>query len=107
MAEKKINLAELTEDELRAQYKNFKDELFNLRFQLATGQLENVARLKTVRKDIARVMTYLHQAEKSKEQNINWLPKRHRRRKNRRELTQQKVAKAARESRSETETAKV
>lgn len=60
---KKNELRELTPEELQAKYRHFKEELFNLRFQLATGQLENVARIKTVRRNIARVMTYLHQAQ--------------------------------------------
>lgn len=60
---KKKELRELSEDELRAQYQTSKDELFNLRFQLATGQLDNTARIAIVRRDIARVMTYLQQAE--------------------------------------------
>ena len=46
--------------------KQFKDELFNLRFQLATGQLENTARLKEVRKSIARIKTVLRQQELQK-----------------------------------------
>ena len=41
----------------------YREELFNLRFQLATGQLENTARIQTVRKAIARVKTALRQAE--------------------------------------------
>ncbi|MDN3537103.1 50S ribosomal protein L29 [Limosilactobacillus fermentum] len=43
--------------------KELKEQLFNLRFQLATGQLENTASLKTVRKNIARVKTVLRQQE--------------------------------------------
>ncbi len=46
--------------------KDYKDELFNLRFQLATGQLENTARLKQVRKNIARIKTALRQQELNK-----------------------------------------
>ena len=46
--------------------KQFKEELFNLRFQLATGQLENTARLKEVRKSIARIKTVLRQKELNK-----------------------------------------
>lgn len=51
----------LSTAELVAKEKEFKDELFNLRFQLATGQLENTARLKEVRKQIARIKTALRQ----------------------------------------------
>ena len=51
----KINeLNELTTAEMLEKEKQFKEELFNLRFQLATGQLENTARLKEVRKSIAQ-----------------------------------------------------
>ena len=46
--------------------KQVKEELFNLRFQLATGQLENTARLKEVRKNIARIKTALRQQELNK-----------------------------------------
>jgi large subunit ribosomal protein L29 len=53
---KELSTAEMIEKE-----KAFKEELFNLRFQLATGQLENTARLKEVRKSIARIKTVLRQ----------------------------------------------
>lgn len=43
-----------------------KTELFNLRFQLATGQLENTARIKEVKKDIARMKTIIRQRELNK-----------------------------------------
>ena len=49
----------LSQAELVAKEKSYKEELFNLRFQLATGQLENTARIKMVKKDIARVKTIL------------------------------------------------
>ncbi|SEM75980.1 large subunit ribosomal protein L29 [Ligilactobacillus sp. WC1T17] len=63
----KINeLNELTTDEMLEKEKQFKEELFNLRFQLATGQLENTARLKEVRKSIARIKTVLRQKELNK-----------------------------------------
>ncbi|AUJ31317.1 MAG: 50S ribosomal protein L29 [Liquorilactobacillus ghanensis] len=61
---KEIN--ELTTDEMLKKEKEFKEELFNLRFQLATGQLENTARLKEVRKSIARIKTVLRQHELKK-----------------------------------------
>jgi large subunit ribosomal protein L29 len=48
---------ELTSAELAAKEKEFKEELFNLRFQAAVGQLENTARIKKVRKTIARIKT--------------------------------------------------
>ena len=60
----KINeINELTTAEMLEKEKQFKEELFNLRFQLATGQLENTARLKEVRKTIARIKTALRQQE--------------------------------------------
>ena len=52
--------------EMLEKEKQFKEELFNLRFQLATGQLENTARLKEVRKSIARIKTVLRQKELNK-----------------------------------------
>lgn len=64
MKAKEIN--ELTTDEMFAKEQDYKKELFNLRFQLATGQLENTARLRTVRKTIARIKTALRQKEINK-----------------------------------------
>lgn len=55
---KSLSLADLQKREAE-----FKEELFNLRFQLATGQLENTARIAQVRKDIARVKTVIRQQE--------------------------------------------
>ncbi len=52
-------LREKTPDQLREELVNLKKEQFNLRFQAATGQLENPARMKTVRRDVARVLTVL------------------------------------------------
>ena len=52
-------LRDLTSEELMSKLNDFKSELFSLRFQLATGQLENTARIKMVKKDIARVKTIL------------------------------------------------
>ncbi len=49
----------LGDEELEAKLSELKQELFNLRFQHATGQLENTARLSLVKKDIARVKTVL------------------------------------------------
>ena len=48
----KSMIRELTSQELETKIKELKEELFNLRFQLATGQLENTARIKMVKKDI-------------------------------------------------------
>lgn len=50
-----------TPDELREQLVNLKKEAFNLRFQQATGQLENTARMRNVRRSVARVNTILNQ----------------------------------------------
>jgi large subunit ribosomal protein L29 len=50
---------ELGVDELRQREKDLREEYFNLKFQLATNQLANTAKLKQVRKDIARVKTVL------------------------------------------------
>jgi len=48
-----------SEDELRDELRDLKKEAFNLRFQQASGQLENTARVRDVRRDIARVQTIL------------------------------------------------
>lgn len=54
---------ELGDVELRNQLGDLKEELFNLRFQLATGQLDNVKRISEVRKSIARVKTVIKERE--------------------------------------------
>jgi large subunit ribosomal protein L29 len=56
-------LRELTDDELIERLRESKEELFNLRFQMATGQLANNRRLRTVRNEIARVYTILRERE--------------------------------------------
>ena len=56
-------LRELTEDELTDRLRESKEELFNLRFQSATGQLSNNRRLRVVRQEIARVYTILRERE--------------------------------------------
>jgi large subunit ribosomal protein L29 len=56
-------ISALTTAEMLDKEKQYKEELFNLRFQQATGQLENTARLKQVRKNIARIKTVLRQAQ--------------------------------------------
>ena len=56
---KASELRELGDEELLATLREAKEELFNLRFQAATGQLENHGRLKLVRKDIARIYTVM------------------------------------------------
>ena len=57
-------IRDLTTAEMLDQEKQLKEELFNLRFQLATGQLENTARIKEVRKSIARIKTVLREQAK-------------------------------------------
>jgi large subunit ribosomal protein L29 len=54
---------ELTDDELVLRLREAKEELFNLRFQMATGQLDNNRRLRTVRHDIARIYTVMRERE--------------------------------------------
>jgi len=54
-------LRDKTPDQLREELENLKKESFNLRFQAATGQLENTARQRTVRRDAARVKTILNE----------------------------------------------
>ena len=56
-------LRELSTDELVARLKEAKEELFNLRFQMATGQLDNNRRLRVVRHDIARIYTVMRERE--------------------------------------------
>ncbi len=62
---KASELKELSVVELNDKLADLKAELFNLRFQLAVNQLENTARLKSVKKDIARVKTVLREQELS------------------------------------------
>ena len=54
---------DLTTAEIEQKVKSLKEELFNLRFQLATGQLENTARIREVRKGIARMKTVIRERE--------------------------------------------
>ena len=67
MAAQKVSKAheldELTTAELGEKLREAKEELFNLRFQAATGQLDNHGRLKLVRKDIARIYTLMRERE--------------------------------------------
>ncbi|MEW6585655.1 MAG: 50S ribosomal protein L29 [Nitrospirota bacterium] len=61
---KPSELRALTTDELNQKEQDLRKELFNLRFQLTTGEIENPMRIHAVRKDIARVLTI--KSEKSK-----------------------------------------
>ncbi|MDK2848135.1 MAG: large subunit ribosomal protein [Desulfuromonadales bacterium] len=60
---KASELRDLTVEELEKKVEELNQELFNLKFQLATGQLENSARLPQTRRDIARVHTVLRQKQ--------------------------------------------
>jgi large subunit ribosomal protein L29 len=60
---KPAELRDLPDEELRSRLEAAKEELFNLRFQLATGQLDNPMRIKTVRHEVARIMTVLTERE--------------------------------------------
>lgn len=60
----KVNdIRELSDAELQQKLNGMKDELFNLRFQLATGQLENPMRIREVRKTIAQIKTIVRERE--------------------------------------------
>ena len=61
------SLRDLSVEELMSKHDQFKEELFNLRFQNAVGQLKNTSRIKEVKKTIARVLTIVHE----KEQGLN------------------------------------
>lgn len=60
---KNSEIKKLSAQELALKLKDLKSELFNLRFQLAVNQLENPMRIKAVKKDIARVQTFLREKE--------------------------------------------
>jgi large subunit ribosomal protein L29 len=63
MSKLTAEMRELHDDELQTRLREAKEELFNLRFQMATGQLDNNRRLRTVRHDIARIYTILRERE--------------------------------------------
>jgi len=56
-------LRDLTKEELLKKKKDFKEEIFNLRFQHSTGQLENTARMKLLKRDVARIEMVLREKE--------------------------------------------
>ncbi len=60
---KPAELRDLADDDLLGRLREAKEELFNLRFQAATGQLDNHGRLRAVRKDIARIYTLMRERE--------------------------------------------
>ena len=61
---KASEFAAMSAEELSKKIEELKENLFNLRFQLATGQLENTMQISQVKRDIARAMTVLTQMEK-------------------------------------------
>ena len=63
MATATNEMRELGAEELVARLRESKEELFNLRFQMATGQMDNNRRLRTVRHDIARIYTVMRERE--------------------------------------------
>ena len=63
MASKAAELRELNDTELEHRLGEAKEELFNLRFQNATGQLDNIARIPQVRREVARIETLLRERE--------------------------------------------
>ena len=62
---KAAEIRSLSADDLQSKLKEARAELFNLRFQMATGQLDNTARVKEVKKDIARIQTEMRAREMS------------------------------------------
>ena len=63
-------IRELTEAELDQELRKMKNELFNLRFQHVTGQLENPIRMKDIKRDIARIKTVIRENELTAQQKI-------------------------------------
>ena len=63
MATEADKLRDLSEDELDTKLVEAKEELFNLRFQLVTGQLDNPMQIKVVRKQVARILTLMRERE--------------------------------------------
>ena len=63
MPSKAAELRDLTDEQLLERVESAKEELFNLRFQLATGQLDNTSRLKELKRDVARAATLLRERE--------------------------------------------
>jgi len=63
---KAVELRELTDEELQQQQSDTEQELFNLRIQQSTGQIEKATRIKELRRDLARILTVMHQRTKDK-----------------------------------------
>ncbi len=64
---KAAKFREMTTEELESEAGNFSEQLFRLRLQKATGQLEDVMKIRKIRRDLARVKTVLTEKEKEKE----------------------------------------
>jgi large subunit ribosomal protein L29 len=64
-------LRDMTDDELQVKLEERRQELFNLRFQSATGALENPARLRLAKREIARILTVRSERELAQEDGIN------------------------------------
>ncbi|MGH2753308.1 MAG: 50S ribosomal protein L29 [Actinomycetota bacterium] len=71
MANKTGELRDLTQDDLQKQLVETKEELFNLRFQNATGQLDNYKRLNELRKQVARLKTVIRERELSEVEQVS------------------------------------
>ncbi len=65
---KATEMREKTVDELRQEESDLRKELFNLRFQQVTGEIENPLRIRHVRKDIARILTVINEKTKAENQ---------------------------------------
>ena len=63
-------LRDLTDDDLEHRLAERRQELFNLRFQSVTGALENTARLKLAKREIARILTVVHEREAQNNQTL-------------------------------------
>ena len=61
------DMRDLTDDDLREKLADVRQELFNLRFQAATGALENTTRLKLAKREIARILTVRHDRNSQKQ----------------------------------------
>lgn len=67
---KPAEIRELNDQELQSKLKECRAELFNLRFQMATGQLDNTARVRLVKKDVARILTEIRAREIAAEKDV-------------------------------------
>lgn len=66
--EKAVTLRAISEEDLKVKEKGIREALFNLRFQQKVGQVENPLKLRTLRKDLARVLTVSGEKKRSKQQ---------------------------------------